>query len=117
MRCFPILNDAIFGRCFQKNIDVDVFDDVLKNTKHRENDASNDVNRPPLALARLLALAAGPRWRGWRRAAPGLPEDEEGEYKRCEGGGAPARAVAGGPSCSFRLASTRPSLVEVVKDA
>ena len=32
----------------KKNIGVDVFDDVLKNTKHRANDASNDVNRPPL---------------------------------------------------------------------
>ena len=46
-----------------------------------------------------------------------VPGYEEGEYNRCEGGGAPARAAAGGPSCSFRLASTRPSLVEVVKDA
>ena len=36
---------AIFER---KNIDIDVFDDVLQNTKHRANDASNDVNRPPL---------------------------------------------------------------------
>ena len=41
-------------RCFgnileeEKNIDVDVFDDVLQNTKHRANNASNDVNRPPL---------------------------------------------------------------------
>ena len=32
----------------KKNIDVDVFDDVLQNTKHRANDAFNDVNRPPL---------------------------------------------------------------------
>ena len=45
--CF-FLNDAIFWRCFWKNIDVDVFDDVLQNSKHRANDASNDVNRPPL---------------------------------------------------------------------
>ena len=28
---------------------VDVFDDVLQNAKHRAYDASNDVNRPPLA--------------------------------------------------------------------
>ena len=33
---------------FWKNINVDVFDDVLKNAKHRGYDASNDVNRPPL---------------------------------------------------------------------
>ena len=33
-----------FGDVFEKNIDIDVFDDVLKNTKHR----GNDVNRPPL---------------------------------------------------------------------
>ena len=32
----------------KKNIDVDVFDDVLQNAKHRANHASNDVNRPPL---------------------------------------------------------------------
>ena len=31
-------------------IDVDVFDDVLQKAKHRANDASNDVNRPPLVL-------------------------------------------------------------------
>ena len=28
MRCFPILNDAIFRRFLEKNIDLDVFDDV-----------------------------------------------------------------------------------------
>ena len=44
------LNDAMFWRCFWKNIDVDVFDDVLQNAKHRANDASNDVNRPPLYI-------------------------------------------------------------------
>ena len=33
---------------FLKNINVDVFDDVLQNAKLRANDASNDVNRPPL---------------------------------------------------------------------
>ena len=38
----------MFWRFFFKNIDVDVFDDVLQNAKHRANDASNDVNRPPL---------------------------------------------------------------------
>ena len=44
MRCFDDF--------FEKNIDVDVFDDVLQNPKHRANDASNDVNRPPLRRAR-----------------------------------------------------------------
>ena len=48
--CF-FLNDAMFWRFFWKNIDVDVFDDVLQNAKHRANDASNDVNRPPLPPA------------------------------------------------------------------
>ena len=42
MRCFGVV--------FERNIDVDVFDDVLQNTKHRANDASNDVNRPPPPL-------------------------------------------------------------------
>ena len=41
MRCF--------GDVFEeKNIDIDVFDDVLQNTKHHANYASDDVNRPPL---------------------------------------------------------------------
>ena len=51
--CF-FLNDAMFWRCFWKNIDVDVFDDVLWNAKHRANDASNDVNRPPLKSVEIL---------------------------------------------------------------
>ena len=55
--CF-FLNDAMFWRCFWKNIDVDVFDDVLQNSKHRANDASNDVNRPPLR-SRLQVVAVG----------------------------------------------------------
>ena len=38
----------MFQRCFEKNIDLNVFDDVWKKPKHRINDASNDVNRPPL---------------------------------------------------------------------
>ena len=38
---------AIYAIFERKNIDIDVFDDVLQNTKHRANDASNDVNRPP----------------------------------------------------------------------
>ena len=42
MRCF--------GDVSEKNFDVDVFDDVLQNAKHRAYDASNDVNRPPLML-------------------------------------------------------------------
>ena len=28
IQCFPILNDAIFRRCSEKNIGLDVFDDV-----------------------------------------------------------------------------------------
>ena len=28
MQCFQILNDAIFRRCFEKNIDLNVFDNV-----------------------------------------------------------------------------------------
>ena len=44
MRCL----DDFFG----KNIDANVFDDVLQNAKHRtKNDASIDVNRPPLRVA------------------------------------------------------------------
>ena len=39
-----------------KNIDVDVFDDVLQNAKHWANDASNDVNRPPLVSSDLMQL-------------------------------------------------------------
>ena len=54
-----LLNDAMFQRCFEKNIDLDVFDDVWKKPKHRINDASDDVNRPPLQL-RLLRLAIPP---------------------------------------------------------
>ena len=33
---------------FLKNINVDDFVDLLQNTKHQANDASNDVNRPLL---------------------------------------------------------------------
>ena len=50
-----LLNDAMFQRCFEKNIDLDVFDDVWKKPKHRINDASNDVNRPPLGGAGQVA--------------------------------------------------------------
>ena len=60
MRCF--------GDVFEKNIDVDVFDDVLQNAKHRANDASNDVNRPPLLL---------PGERPWKhRGYAGRPAEE-----------------------------------------
>ena len=58
-----------FGDFFEKNIDVDVFDDVFQNAKHRANDASNDVNRPPLlaagsccATAELLLHLSKPRF-------------------------------------------------------
>jgi len=37
------LTMQFFGDVFEKNIDLDVFDDVLQNAKHRENDASNYV--------------------------------------------------------------------------
>ena len=33
---------------YLKNIEVEVLGYVLQNAKHRANDASNDVNRPPL---------------------------------------------------------------------
>ena len=42
-----------------QNIDVNVFDDVLQNAKHWANDASNDVNRPPLpSVPRILKNVA-----------------------------------------------------------
>ena len=41
---------------FLENIDVNSFDTVLQNTKHRANDASNDVNRPPLVCCNLPPL-------------------------------------------------------------
>ena len=50
---------------FLKNIDVNVFDDVLKNTKHRANDASNDINRPP-----LLWIEAGAASSQFKTALP-----------------------------------------------
>ena len=58
--CF-FLNDAMFWRCFWKSIDVDVFDDVLQNAKHRAYDASNDVNRPPLMRG---GIVSGLFWQG-----------------------------------------------------
>ena len=54
-----LLNDAMFQRCFEKNIDLDVFDDVWKKPKHRINDASNDVNRPPLLTAQSQSELTG----------------------------------------------------------
>ena len=47
MRCF--------GDFFEKYIDVDVFDDVFQNPKHR----ANDVNRPPLAGAGASQICGG----------------------------------------------------------
>ena len=52
----------MFQRCFKKNIDVDVSDDVLQNAKHRAYDASNNVNRPP--------LPEGPKTRSWGPEGP-----------------------------------------------
>ena len=40
----------------KKNIDVDFFDNVLQNAKHRAYDASNDVNRPPLSTMAVVTL-------------------------------------------------------------
>ena len=37
-------------RCFGDVFEKHVFDNVLQNAKHRANDASNDVNRPPLGV-------------------------------------------------------------------
>ena len=45
-----------FGDVFEKNIDVDVFDDVPQNTKHLANDASNDVNCPPLGRLGVMII-------------------------------------------------------------
>ena len=50
-----------FGDVFEKNIDVNVFDHVPQNAKHRANDASNDVNRPPL-IGSLFHKKLGPYW-------------------------------------------------------
>ena len=35
-------------QCFKKTLPSDVFDNVLQTAKHRTNDASKDVNHPPL---------------------------------------------------------------------
>ena len=45
----------MFWQCFWKTIEVNVFYDVLRNAKHRANDASNDVNRPPLSQKPVMA--------------------------------------------------------------
>ena len=47
-------------RCdvLEKNIDVDVFDDVLQNAKNRANDASNDINRLPLIYSNRQTLSS-----------------------------------------------------------
>ena len=71
--CF-FLNNAMFWRCFWKTIDFDVFDDVLQNAKHRANDASNDVNRPPLAVSKQaswqLFRYSLPRWDNFQLLSP-----------------------------------------------
>ena len=44
-------------RCFDNFLEkknVDIFGDVLQNAKHQANDASNDVNRPPLHVNGLV---------------------------------------------------------------
>ena len=45
-----------FGNVFEKNIAFDVFYEVLQNAKQRANDASNDVNRPPLPTGHIVGL-------------------------------------------------------------
>ena len=40
-----LLNDPMF---LKKTLPSDVFDNVLQTAKHRTNDASKDVNHPPL---------------------------------------------------------------------
>ena len=74
-----LLNDAMFQRCFEKNIDLDVFDDVWKNPKHRAHDASNDVNRPPLLTGitdSRDASASKKRFCVWRLCYWGLNFDD-----------------------------------------
>ena len=41
---------------FSKTLPPNVFDDVLQKAKHRTNDASNGVNRPPLLAVSLHYL-------------------------------------------------------------
>ena len=42
-----------FRDVLRKTLPPDVFGDVLKKVKHLANDASNDVNRPPLLVTSL----------------------------------------------------------------
>ena len=39
----------------KETLPSDVFGDVLKKAKHRDSDASNEVNRPPLLVTSLEA--------------------------------------------------------------
>ena len=60
-----------FGDVFEKNIDVDVFDDVLQNAKHHANDASNDVDRPPLPSSEQKGADMFQRARRTKKQAAG----------------------------------------------
>ena len=44
MQCFQILNDAVFRRCFEKNIDLNVFD-ALVLTRHISDVFGNKFNQ------------------------------------------------------------------------
>ena len=64
MRCF--------GDVFEKNIDVDVFDNVLQNAKHRANDAFNDVNRPPLSILSCFQHLSHISYKTWKRLSDAI---------------------------------------------
>ena len=49
-----LLIDAMF---LKKTLPSDVFDNVLQTAKHRTNDASKDINHPPLLQHASLACA------------------------------------------------------------
>ena len=46
-----LLNDAMFQQCFEKTSTLMFL--TMFEKKHRLNDASNDVNRPPLVTGPL----------------------------------------------------------------
>ena len=52
-----LLSNAMFCTMFfLKTLSPYVFDDVLQKAKHRTNNASNGVNRPPLLAVSLYYL-------------------------------------------------------------
>ena len=72
-------------------INVNVFDDVFQNAKHRAYDASNDVNCPPLSVQQALhpvpkvpysyllnvLLQSPPQYEIQRLHSPGAPGGPE----------------------------------------